>query len=161
MRLPFGVAQEVVAQHGAPEAVNVAGALWTGPVLKVLLVEDNEITRQFEKTLLMTMGHHVAVAVDGRDALGTLLKERFDIVLMDIQMPMMNGEDALQVVREREQGSGNHQPIIALTAYALKGDAEKYLRAGFDGYVSKPFEVKTLVVEMKRVLHLNAEADAS
>ena len=158
--LPFGVAHEGVPQQSAAEAPSAATALWAGPVFKVLLVEDNEINRQFGKTLLTKMGHHVAVAADGREALGTLLRERFDIVLMDIQMPMMNGEEALQVVREREQGSGTHLPVIALTAHSLKGDAEKYLRAGFDGYVSKPLDVKQLVFEMKRVLHLNAEADA-
>ena len=71
-------------------------------------------------------------------------------------MPVMNGDEALAELRERERGAGIRLPVIALTAYALKGDEEKFLAAGFDGYVSKPLEVKKLVAEMHRVLQFHA-----
>jgi CheY-like chemotaxis protein len=76
----------------------------------------------------------------------------FDIVLMDIQMPVMNGEEALREIRRREQDTSTHQPVIALTAYSMRGDAERFLEEGFDGYVSKPLTTKMLISEMKRVV---------
>jgi len=89
---------------------------------------------------------------NGKEALDRLKHDHFDLVLMDIQMPVMNGDTALQLIREREAESGAHLPVIALTAYALKGDKEKYLQMGFDGYLPKPFEIKTLPAEIYRVL---------
>jgi len=73
-------------------------------------------------------------------------------VLMDIQMPVMNGEDALRQIRGKEQGTSIRQMVIAVTAYALRGDNERFLREGFDGYVSKPFKANELIFEMKRVI---------
>lgn len=77
---------------------------------------------------------------------------------MDIQMPVMDGAHALASIREQERGGETHQPVIALTAYALKGDEDKFRAAGFDGYVSKPLEAKKLVAEMNRVLGLDGPA---
>ena len=74
------------------------------------------------------------------------------MVLMDIQMPVMNGEDALLEIRRREQGTARRQLVIALTAYSLRGEQERFLKAGFDGYLSKPMDINNLVHEMKRVL---------
>ena len=122
--------------------------------MKVLLVEDNQFSQQFGAALLKKWGHQVALAENGQQALAALGTETFDMILMDIQMPVMNGDEALAVLREREGPSGRHLPVIALTAYALKGDREKFLALGFDGYVSKPLEVKKLLVEMKRVLEV-------
>ena len=152
--LPFTVVHEVV-QERSGSAVAFA-ARWTGAPLKVLLAEDNAINWQFGRSLLRKLGHVVTLAENGRDALTALEREVFDIVLMDIQMPVMNGEKAVIALREMEKISGAHLPVIALTAYALKGEKEKFLAVGFDGYVSKPLEVKGLVSEMKRVLDLKA-----
>ncbi|NTV48068.1 MAG: response regulator [Geobacteraceae bacterium] len=148
LRLPLPVATVSMQAKLKPQDTS---PLWDGHPLKILLVEDNLINIKCCKTLLEKMGHHIKVDNNGRDALDSLKKESFDLILMDIQMPVMNGDDALYILRERELNSGTHLPVIALTAYALKGDKEKYLEIGFDGYLSKPVEVRKLVDEMKRV----------
>jgi signal transduction histidine kinase/ActR/RegA family two-component response regulator len=125
---------------------------WSGPALKVLLAEDNPINIQLVKAVLENMGHVVTVAENGMAALDILQANTFDLMLMDIQMPLMNGTDALGVLRDQEQISGKHLTVIALTAYALIGDKEKYLKMGFDGYLSKPFTTKALVDELVRVI---------
>jgi len=151
--LPFPVIHQVAQDQGAP-AAEVPTALWAGAPLKVLLAEDNEINKQFSVALLKKMGHQVIVVENGMEALAALEAAAFGLVLMDIQMPVMDGQEALAVLRERERSTGAHLPVIALTAYALKGEEERFLAAGFDGYVSKPLEVKKLVAEMKRVLEI-------
>ena len=155
--LPFAVLEDAVQLKSVPAVA--PSELWSGPALKVLLVEDNEINQNLGKALLRKMGHQVTLAENGVEALAATNREAFDLVLMDIQMPVMNGDEALATLRERERKSGAHLPVIAVTAYALKGDEAKYLAAGFDGYVSKPLEVKKFVDEMKRVLESNAAAD--
>jgi PAS domain S-box-containing protein len=127
-------------------------SLWCGPVLNILLAEDNPINSQFIETVLKDMGHAVANVENGKVAIDTLKMNTFDLVLMDIQMPVMNGVDVLKAIREMEQLSGKHLTVIALTAYALIGDKEKYLNMGFDGYLSKPFKTKELMDEMLRVV---------
>jgi len=151
--LPFTVIHQVAQEQGM-SAAEAPTAPWAGAPLKVLLVEDNAINWQFGIALLKKMGHAVTLAENGMEALAALEAEAFDLVLMDIQMPVMDGQEALAVLRERERGAGAHVPVIALTAHALKGQEAKFLAAGFDGYVSKPLEVKKLVEEMKRVLDL-------
>ncbi|MCX7140782.1 MAG: ATP-binding protein [Proteobacteria bacterium] len=158
--LPFKVIHQVGHEQGVP-AAEVPTVLWTGAPLKVLLAEDNAINSQFCMALLKKMGHAVTLAENGMEVLAALEAAAFDLVLMDIQMPVMDGEQALAVLREREASTGAHLPVLALTAYALKGDEEKFLAAGFDGYVSKPLEVKKLIDEMKRVLDLNPMLDPS
>jgi len=88
---------------------------------------------------------------NGNECLSALANGRFDLVLMDIQMPVMNGEEALRELRRKEQDSVRHQQVIALTAYALKGERERFIEVGFDGYVSKPLDIYELITEMKRV----------
>jgi PAS domain S-box-containing protein len=127
-------------------------SLWSDPILNILLAEDNPVNADFIKTVLKNMGHVVTVAENGKVALDTLKANTFDVVLMDIQMPVMNGTDALSVIREQEKTTGNHLIVIALTAYALVGDKEKYLKMGFDGYLSKPFRTNELIDEMVRVV---------
>jgi PAS domain S-box-containing protein len=127
---------------------------WKGAALRVLFVEDNEVNVKFGMTMLRKLGHQVVLAHNGMDCLVALKKESFDLVLMDIQMPVLNGREALQEIRKRERGSFVHQPVIALTAYALRGDEERFLLEGFDGYLSKPFKAKDLIGEMKRVSEL-------
>ena len=161
--LPLGLAD------AAPQAGDIAPTpLWAGARLNILAAEDNELNRRFIGTLLEKMGHRVTVAENGKQALAALAAARarghreagaaasFDLVLMDIQMPVMDGMEALKLLRQREQGSGACLPVIALTAFAMRGDEQKFLAAGFDGYVSKPLELQKLVGEMQRVLGLKA-----
>ncbi|MGH9676991.1 MAG: response regulator, partial [Candidatus Acidiferrum sp.] len=88
--------------------------------------------------------HHVALAGNGKEALAALEKESFDLVLMDVQMPDLDGFEATAAIRIREKSSGSHLPIIAVTAHAMKGDREKCLAAGMDGYLSKPIRPQEL-----------------
>ena len=112
--------------------------------LRVLLVEDQEINRKVALRMLERFGHESKVAVNGRDALDRLALEPFDLVFMDLQMPEMDGIEAITAIRLAEQGTGRHQPVLALTAHAMKGDRERCLLAGFDGYVSKPIRPEEL-----------------
>jgi CheY-like chemotaxis protein len=111
----------------------------------ILLVEDNPVNQKVAATKLEKRGHRVVVASNGKEALEVLNEENFDIVLMDVQMPEMDGFEATERIRqkEKEEGSG-HIPIVALTAQAMKGDREKCLAAGMDDYVSKPIRDKDL-----------------
>lgn len=126
--------------------------LWKGPTLNILLAEDNPVNTQFITTILENLGHRVTHAGNGKVAIDLFKANAFDLVLMDIQMPVMDGVNALSLLRELEQLSGKPQIVIALTAFALMGDREKYLEMGFDGYLSKPFTTRALVDEMLRVL---------
>ena len=108
------------------------------PPLRVLLAEDNAVSRAVGVGMLEKRGYTVSTAVDGREALAVLEAETFDVVLMDVRMPRMDEFEATAVIRRSERGSGSHIPIIALTASAMKGDREKCLEVGMDGYVSKP-----------------------
>ena len=106
--------------------------------LRVLLAEDNALNQLLAKRTLEKAGHSVAVANNGEEAVAAIGREPFDVVLMDVQMPVMDGFQATARIREQEIVSGKHQPIVAMTAHALKGDRERCLEAGMDGYVSKP-----------------------
>ena len=125
---------------------------WDGPPLRILFVEDKPVNIEYGVELLSKLGHEVTAAENGVACLTKLKKGTFDLVLMDIQMPVMNGVDALRAIREKERGTDRHQPVIALTAYALRGEKDEFLREGFDGYVSKPFRARELITEMKRVI---------
>jgi CheY-like chemotaxis protein len=94
--------------------------------------------------LLEKRGHRVTVAENGREAVEELKKRAFDLVLMDVQMPEVDGLEATAQIREREKSTGAHQRIIALTAHAMKGDRERCLAAGMDGYLTKPIRPKEL-----------------
>jgi PAS domain S-box-containing protein len=106
--------------------------------LNVLLAEDNLVNQRLVVRLLEKRGHRVVVAGTGLEALQALEKESFDLVLMDVQMPEMDGLEATAAIREREKSSGLHQPVVALTAHAMKGDREKCLAVGMEGYLTKP-----------------------
>jgi CheY-like chemotaxis protein len=108
------------------------------------VAEDNAVNQRLVLRLLEKRGHHAVVAGDGRQALDALARQPFDVVLMDLQMPVMDGFEALAGLRAQEQDSGAHIPVIALTANAMKGDRERCLAAGFDGYVSKPIQARDL-----------------
>ncbi|GAC1703391.1 MAG: hypothetical protein NVS9B4_11470 [Candidatus Acidiferrum sp.] len=112
--------------------------------LRVLLVEDNAVNQLLARRLLEKRGHRVALAVNGREGLEALEHGTFDLVLMDVQMPEVDGLEATTIIRQKELGSERHQQIIALTAFALKGDREKCLHAGMDGYLTKPIRPQEL-----------------
>ena len=111
-----------------------------GGSLRILLAEDNVVNQRLAIRLLEKRGHQVIVVNNGREAVNILQTSRFDLVLMDIQMPEMSGLEVTAQVRERERASGDHLPIVAMTAYAMKGDRERCLEAGMDDYISKPIQ---------------------
>jgi two-component system, sensor histidine kinase and response regulator len=120
--------------------------------LKILLAEDNAVNQRVATGLLQKAGHTVMVAENGREALTALESMAFDLILMDMQMPEMGGAEAMGIIREREQTAGGHMPIVALTAHALKGDRERCIEAGADGYVPKPISPPMLFHEIDLVL---------
>jgi PAS domain S-box-containing protein len=115
-------------------------------ILSVLVAEDNAVNQLLATRLLEKRGHRVVMTANGREALEALVKDRFDLVLMDVQMPEMDGLQATVALREKEKekGDGFHQPVIALTAHAMKGDQERCLTAGMDGYLTKPIAPQEL-----------------
>jgi len=126
--------------------------------LNILLSEDNPINQKVAAEMVKKMGHTVIVAGDGKEALSTLEQHTFDLILMDVQMPEMDGIEATRAIREREKITGEHVPIVALTAYAMKGDKERFLDAGMDDYISKPVRSKELSEIIERVVY-SAEID--
>jgi CheY-like chemotaxis protein len=112
--------------------------------LRVLLVEDNPVNQRLASRLLEKRGHSVVVAGNGLEALGALEKESFDLVFMDVQMPVMDGFEATVAIRRKEGAGGVRLPIVALTAHAMKGDREKCLAVGMDGYLTKPIRPQEL-----------------
>jgi signal transduction histidine kinase/CheY-like chemotaxis protein/streptogramin lyase len=113
--------------------------------LRILLAEDNAVNQRLTTRLLERRGHSVKVASTGRQALEMLEKDAFDLVLMDVQMPDMDGLQATAAIRAREHGAGRHTRIVALTAHTMKGDRERCLEAGMDGYLSKPVNADELI----------------
>jgi CheY-like chemotaxis protein len=126
--------------------------------MKVLLAEDNAVNRTLATRLLEKHGHTVVVVENGRQALEALDRETVDLVLMDVQMPEMDGLEATAAIREKEKKTGSHVPIIALTAHAMKGDREKCLAAGTDDYLTKPIRTADLFAAIDRLK--NAKSDA-
>ncbi len=112
--------------------------------LRILLAEDNPVNQTVATRMLEKMGHTVTIAADGQIALTLLSAQPFDLVLMDVQMPEMDGLTAAKAIRQREQSTQQHMPIIAMTAHAMKGDRERCLDAGMDGYVTKPISSRLL-----------------
>ena len=153
--LPLEMSEADVTSIDAAQRVSQT-LHWSGAPLTVLLVEDHRINQALGRALLQKLGHTVKIAADGAEALQRLLEDAFDLVLMDIQMPVMDGQAALKVLRAREAVTGAHTRVIALTAFAMQDDAERFLAAGFDGYVSKPLHVKLLIAEMQRVMAASA-----
>ena len=125
------------------------------PHLNILLAEDNDINRTFAQRLLERNGHTVIAVADGLQALAALEESalgRFDLVLMDVQMPELDGVEATKAIRDREKIIGSHIPILAMTAFDMHGDRERCWEAGMDGYVSKPIQVEVLFAEIDRLV---------
>jgi signal transduction histidine kinase/CheY-like chemotaxis protein len=117
---------------------------------RILLVEDNVVNQRVASGLLTRRGHHVTVAQNGREALTRLEQETFDLVLMDLQMPVMGGLDATAAIRVREHATGKHVRIVAMTAHAMNSDRERCLAAGMDGYLSKPIDPALLFAVVEK-----------
>jgi CheY-like chemotaxis protein len=120
--------------------------------LRVLLAEDNAVNQILVVRLLEKEGHQVTVAGNGREVLDRVAKERFDLVLMDVQMPEISGFEATTAIRQREHSTGGRLPIVAMTAHAMKGDRERCLEAGMDGYVAKPIQAGELFHVIERTV---------
>jgi two-component system, sensor histidine kinase and response regulator len=120
--------------------------------LRVLVAEDNTVNQLLAKRLVEKQGHSAVLAASGREALEALENGTFDLVLMDVQMPDVDGLAATVAIRQRERHSGGHLPIIAMTAGAMQGDKELCLQAGMDAYVSKPVNVKELFTAIENVM---------
>jgi two-component system, sensor histidine kinase and response regulator len=124
---------------------------------RILLAEDNLVNQRLTVRLLEKMGHQVVVAQNGREALEILRGGSFDLVLMDVQMPEMDGFAATQEIRKSEQGQQAHLPVIAMTAHAMKGDREGCMEVGMDGYIAKPINL----AELQRVIDEAIKASAA
>jgi signal transduction histidine kinase/CheY-like chemotaxis protein len=128
----------------AHTAAELTGASPVAPNLRILLVEDNRINQKIATRMLENQGHRVATAENGRQGVDRFRDGCFDAILMDVQMPEMDGFEATQAIRTLEAGTGHRIPIIAMTAHAMKGDRERCLETGMDGYVSKPVAAEDL-----------------
>jgi CheY-like chemotaxis protein len=123
---------------------SVKGALKPHAVLRILVAEDNAVNQRLILRLLEQRGHHVVVVGNGRETLDALERDTFDVVLMDVQMPDMDGFEATAEIRKKEMESERHQIVIALTAHAMKDDRERCLAGGMDDYLSKPIRPQEL-----------------
>ena len=137
----------------APPAIACAGVAADLPrrSLHVLLAEDNPVNQLIARLMLQGDGHTVEVVASGDAAVRAWRERAFDLVLMDLQMPVMDGFEATAVIRSLERARGGHTPIIALTAHAMRGDRERCLGAAMDGYVSKPVDRAALRAEILRL----------
>jgi PAS domain S-box-containing protein len=140
---PIGAAPRPPAARGATDG--------TAEPLYILLVEDNLVNQRVGVSMLQRRGHRVRVAGNGREVLAAWAEGPFDLVLMDVQMPEMDGLEATAAIRQLEEGSGRHVPIVALTAHAMKGDRERFLQAGMDGYLAKPIQPPELLRVLQSV----------
>jgi CheY-like chemotaxis protein len=121
--------------------------------LRILLAEDNPVNQLLAVRVLENMGHRVTVADDGAKALTAVQQERFDLVLMDVQMPVLGGLEATAAIRAAERASGGVRvPVVAMTANAMQGDRERCLEAGMDDYISKPIDMQQLRATIERVM---------
>ena len=128
-------------------------------VLSVLLAEDNLVNQRLATRLLEKRGHRVTLAANGREALAAIKKQAYDLVLMDVQMPEMDGLEATIMLRQGEKGSERHQPVIALTAHAMKGDQERCLAAGMDGYLTKPIRPQEIDEILNKYVAIRKEGE--
>ncbi|MGO8788290.1 MAG: response regulator, partial [Terriglobia bacterium] len=150
--------EAILAALGKSPTADIPAAVITRHTLRedrrkvqILLVEDNAVNQQLAVRLLEKRGHIVTVASNGSEALALLTRTRFDVALMDVQMPVMDGFEATAAIRKAETSSGNHLPIIAMTAHAMEGDRERCMAAGMDAYISKPIQRDELIEMVERI----------
>jgi CheY-like chemotaxis protein len=148
--LPF----QVASQFEAESPHQKIPYFWEGAPLTILVAEDNAINQKFISATLGSMGHVAVCCDDGLQAVEIWRCGSFDYILMDIQMPVMGGEEALKLIRNEENAREKHTPIIALTAHTLKGDRERFMESGFDAYLSKPLQIGELAEVLKQ-LHVS------
>lgn len=134
---------------------------WEGSPLRILFAEDNQTNATLGAKLLNKLGHEVTMVNDGQECLAALEHGNFDIVLMDIQMPIMNGEEALREIRRREQGTSLHQRVIAMTAYSYSEEKDRFLKEGFDSHISKPIEFDKLISEIKLLMGMGSSVEVT
>jgi len=149
---------ETPAQSIAPVSPQRDGGK-PGKTLRILLAEDNPLNRKLTVTVLNARGHDVVVADDGRAAVETFEQGHFDLILMDIQMPQMDGFEATRVIRKKEAETGTHIPIVAMTAHVMEGDREQCLASGMDDYVPKPIQRDELLAVIERFFTPSAESE--
>ncbi len=146
----------LAALGGTADAAPSGGAAATAAAesrhpLRILLAEDNVVNQRVARAILEKRGHTVGVAANGREAVRLAREREFDLILMDVQMPEMNGLEATMAIRALEVGAGRRLPIVAMTAHAMKGDSERCLEAGMDAYVSKPIKPELLFATIEAV----------
>ncbi len=150
------VIQRTLGMSGPSETAEEESRPFAEPdtknLYRVLVADDNIVNRKVVHYMLEKQGHQVISVQDGREALKAMENNIIDLVLMDVQMPVMNGIEATAAIREKEHGSAVHTPIIALTAHAMKGDRERCLEAGMDDYIPKPINPDTLFATMEKMV---------
>ena len=150
VRLPFLTNGKPCEHSGSRR--DDSRSMWEGGMRRVLLVEDNADSQKLFVDILTAQGFQVDAAQDGVEALAILSQADYDLVLMDVQLPVMDGIQAVRRLREIETEHGGHVPVIALTAHAMHGYKDQILHHGFDGYLSKPTKIHDLLNEVKRCL---------
>jgi len=148
---------EVSTLPVAPASAPVAPTVAASGKLNVLLAEDNQVNQYLALRLLEKRGHRVTIAGNGAEAVMALEKENFDLVLMDVQMPVMDGFEAVAAIRAREAQTGGHVRIVAMTASAMEGDRQRCLDGGMDGYIAKPIRVQDLTAALHEAAMLRLQ----
>jgi CheY-like chemotaxis protein len=128
--------------------------------VRILVAEDNNVNQRVVQRMLEKLGHTVVLVRTGREAVDILKRENFALVLMDVQMPELDGLEATRLIRQTEKETGQYVPIIALTAHAMKGDGERCLSAGMDGYLSKPVTTADLITTIQSFIDQSRPASA-
>ena len=152
LRLPFEVSSPVLPDEmftSSPETHSQKSTF------HILLADDTAINRSLTGKMLSMLGHSFTSVTNGEEALEAISKDHFDLVLMDINMPIMDGEQALTTMRKSDCKSISQMPVIALTAYAFREEQERFMKSGFNGFVTKPLELERLAAGINQVMHLN------
>jgi CheY-like chemotaxis protein len=147
---PAGLPGESNRQGTAADSGPSGSAVAPRPALAILVAEDNPINQKVARRLLEGRGHSVEVVASGTEAVRAWERRIFDVIFMDVQMPEMDGYEATAEIRRNERNTGRHQTIIAMTAHAMKGDRERCLESGMDGYLPKPIRVSELAAVLER-----------
>ncbi len=150
--LPMPVVRLDAAAAAEPRPNRIPQPFSAARPLSILMAEDNVVNQKVALRILQKQGHRVVLATTGCEALEKAAERAFDLILMDVQMPGMDGLTATSAIRERELATGRHVPILAMTAHAMKGDRERCLAAGMDGYVSKPVRPRELAKAIEDVM---------